>query len=181
MSESGPAGAAPRIRTGTRNDLASLVGLWESTTQPDGRFLLQRYFGDVANGVQQVLVATVDGKIAGQIWIRFRGSDPKFSDDRSQCYLHTLFVHPDCRRRGIGLGLVLGASQLAGQRGRRELVIAADQPNRYARDLYRKWGFAESAHLIDLRGDLILLKRAVFAPAEADPLIEESGLEFSIK
>ena len=121
------------IRTGRRADLPELAKLWELTTQPDGRFLLRRYFDDVAGGVQKVLVSEVDGQIRGQIWIRFRGSDPKFSDDRVQCYLHTLFVHPANRRRGMGLAMVLGASRLARAHGRCELVIAVDQPNRYAR------------------------------------------------
>ena len=168
------------IRAGRRVDLPELAKLWESTTQPDGRFLLRRYFDDGANSVQKVLVGEVGGRIWGQIWIRFRGSDPKFSDDRVQCYLHTLFVHPDRRRRGMGLALVLGASQLAREHGRCELVIAVDQPNRYARELYGKWGFTEFAHLVDLRGDLILLSRAVFGPEEARRLIGDTGIKFSI-
>ena len=173
--------AQAAIRTGSRSDLPELARLWEATTQPDGRFLLRRYFDDVASGVQQVLVAEVDGSIKGQVWVRFRGSDPKFSDDRVQCYLHTLFVHPDCRRRGMGFALVLGASRLARERGRCELVIAVDQPNHYARALYAKWGFAQFAHLVDLRGDLILMSRAIFGPEEADRLIDGTGLEFFIE
>ena len=166
------------IRTGSRTDLPELAKLWESTTQPDGQFLLRRYFDDVASGVQKMLVGEINGRIKGQIWIRFRGSDPKFSDDRVQCYLHTLFVHPDSRRRGMGLALVLGASQLASEHGRCELVIAVDQPNRYARTLYGKWGFAQFAHLVDLRGDLILMSRAVFGPDEAQSLIDDTRIKF---
>lgn len=169
------------IRSGSRADLPELAKLWESTTQPDGRFLLRRYFDDVASGVQKVLVGEVDGRIKGQIWIRFRGSDPKFSDDRVQCYLHTLFVHPDNRCHGIGLALVLGASRLAREHGRCELVIAVDQPNRYARALYGKWGFAQFAHLVDLRGDLILMSRTIFDTEEAHRLVDDTGLEFFIE
>ena len=174
-----PASSSPAIRTGSRADLANLVKLWKSTTQPDGGFLLRRYFDDVASGAQQMLVGSVDGRIVAQVWIRFRGSDPKFSDDRSQCYLHTLFVHPQNRRRGIGQGLLVGASELARERGRRELVIAVDQPNRYARDLYQKWGFERFAHLVDLRGDLILMRRPVFDPCEALRLFEDRDIKFS--
>ncbi len=176
-SESSPA----VIRVGRRTDLPELANLWESTTQPDGRFLLRRYFDDVASGVQKVLVGEVEGRIRGQIWIRFRGSDPKFSDDRVQCYLHTLFVHPDSRRRGMGLALILGASRLAREHGRCELVIAVDQPNRYARELYGKWGFTQFAHLVDLRGDLILMSRAIFGRDEAQRLVDRTGIEFFIQ
>ena len=168
------------VRAGSRADLPELAKLWESTTQPDGRFLLRRYFDDVASGVQKMLVGEVDGRIRGQIWIRFRGSDPKFSDDRVQCYLHTLYVHPDNRRRGMGLALVLGASRLAREHGRCELVIAVDQPNRYARALYGKWGFAQFAHLVDLRGDLILMSRAIFGPDEARRLVDDTRIEFFV-
>lgn len=178
MREADSEAAHAVIRAGSRADLPALAKLWESTTQPDGRFLLRRYFDDVDSGVQGVLVGEVGGRIQGQIWIRFRGSDPKFSDDRVQCYLHTLFVHPDDRRRGIGLALVLGASRLAREHGRRELVIAVDQPNSYARTLYGKWGFAQFAHLVDLRGDLILMSRAVFGPDEARRLIGDTHIEF---
>lgn len=178
MPEADSETACAVIRPGSRADLPELAKLWESTTQPDGQFLLRRYFDDVAGGVQKMLVGEVDGRIKGQIWIRFRGSDPKFSDDRIQCYLHTLFVHPDSRRRGMGLALVLGASRLAREQGRSELVIAVDQPNRYARTLYGKWGFAQFAHLVDLRGDLILMSRAVFGPEEARRLIDKTHIEF---
>jgi GNAT superfamily N-acetyltransferase len=180
MDDAETGSATGIVRAGRRTDLPELAKLWESTTQPDGRFLLRRYFDDVASGVQQVLVGEVEGRIKGQIWIRFRGSDPKFSDDRVQCYLHTLFVHPDSRRRGLGLALVQGASRLARDHGRRELVIAVDQPNRYARELYGKWGFAEFAHLVDLRGDLILMSRGMFGPDEAEHLIGDTGIEFFI-
>ncbi len=172
------AAALPEIRIGARGDMDDLVELWKSTTHPDGQFLLRRYFDDIDRDAQQVLVGSLDGRIVGQVWIRFRGSDPKFSDDRSQCYLHTLFVHPDCRRRGIGLGLVLGASQLACGRDRRELVIAVDKPNRYARDLYRKWGFDQFAQLMDLRGDLILMRRSTFGPDAALHLLEGTHIKF---
>ncbi len=172
--------ATALIRAGSRADLGDLARLWELTTQPDGRFLLRRYFDDVASGAQQLLVAEVGGRIRGQIWIRLRGSDPKFSDDRVQCYLHTLFVHPDRRRRGMGLALVLGASQVARERGRSELVIAVDQPNRYARELYDKWGFEQFAHLVDLRGDLILMSRAIFDPDDARRLMDDTAIEFFI-
>lgn len=178
MREAGSETARAVIRPGSRADLPELAKLWESTTQPDGRFLLRRYFDDVDGGVQKMLVGEVDRRIQGQIWIRFRGSDPKFSDDRLQCYLHTLFVHPDSRRQGMGLALVLGASRLAREQGRSELVIAVDQPNRYARTLYGKWGFAQFAHLVDLRGDLILMSRAVFGPDEARRLIDKTHIEF---
>ena len=180
MNEAEATLARPVVRTGGRSDLPGLARLWESTTQPDGRFLLRRYFDDVAAGVQQMLVGEVDGAVRGQIWIRFRGSDPKFSDDRRQCYLHTLFVHPECRRRGMGLALVVGASQLAREHGRSELVIAVDQPNRYARSLYGKWGFEQFAHLVDLRGDLILMSRAIFAPDDARRLVDDTRIKLSI-
>ena len=102
MRETDSTTAYAVIRAGSRADLPELARLWELTSQPDGRFLLRRYFDDVASGIQKMLVGEVGGKIMAQIWVRFRGSDPKFSDDRVQCYLHTLFVHPDCRRRGVG-------------------------------------------------------------------------------
>ena len=180
MRGADPDTATAVVRAGRRADLPELAKLWESATQPDGRFLLRRYFDDVAGGVQKVLVGEVDGRIRGQIWIRFRGSDPKFSDDRVQCYLHTLFVHPDNRRRGMGLAMVLGASRLARGHGRCELVIAVDQPNRYARELYGKWGFSEFAHLVDLRGDLILMSRSLFDPDDAQRLIGDTRIKLFI-
>ena len=147
----------------------------------DSRFLLQRYFGEVTLGTQAVAVACIGDRLVGQIWIRFRGSDPKISDDSRQAYVHTLFVHPANRRRGIGLALLKAASQLAVKRARCELVIAVDKPNRYAFELYRGWGFVVHREISDLRGELIFLRRAVFDKPEPQDGDAEGVIEFSIK
>lgn len=178
VSENGD--VALKVRRGSVADSDRLTDLWALTTQIDIDFLLKRYFSEIASGVQELAICTRHEQAVGQVWVRFRGCDPKISNDRTQCYLHTLFVAPAERRQGVGLALVVAASTLARGRGRDELIIAVDKPNRYALNLYRKWGFAASGQLSDLRGDLILLARPTHTGCEAEKLLDDSDIEFSV-
>ena len=50
-------------------------------------------------------------------------------------------VRPAHQRQGIGRALVEAAEEEAHARGYSVVTIGVDQPNRYARRLYERWGY----------------------------------------
>ena len=149
------------VRMGKVADAEELSAHWGTARRFTQLRLLRRYFEEVDKNIQVVHVAEYQGRLIGQFWTRYSGIDPDIADGGSECYLHTLFVKKQYRRRGVARALTDAASEEARDRDRKTLVIGVDRPNAYARTLYEKWGFAEFHESWDLRGDLVFLRRPV--------------------
>jgi len=151
------------IRTGVPSDASQLAEHWGSGLSANQTRVIHRYFGDMDHGDQYSIVAVIDSRIIGQIWVRLNQMDPNIADAETDCYLHTLFVLEEYRRQGVGKELVDMACEYGKLVGRTSAIIGVDRPNDYAKDLYEKWGFEQFSEICDLRGDLILLRRLVAA------------------
>ena len=147
------------IRHSTTDDLEPLSELWGSERRVTQRRVLRRYFDEQRHDIQTGLVATFNGVIVGQIWIRHRNLDRAITDGKRAAYLHSLVVTEQFRRLGIGEVLTRAASREAESRGAEILTIGVDAPNSYARRLYEKWGFHAYRATTDLRGELVFLRR----------------------
>ncbi len=149
------------VRGGRPGDAYELSFHWGEARAPSQMHVLDRYLGEVERGIQacQIAVWEENGDLVGQLWTRFRNIDPAIADGRTECYMHTLFVMDEYRRRGVARAMVESASASARRFGRSVLVIGVDRPNEYARELYEKWGFKAFYETNDLRGDLIFLRR----------------------
>jgi len=151
------------IRTGMPSDASQLAEHWGSGLIANQIEVICRYFGDVDSGDQYSIVAVIDTRVIGQIWVRLKQMDPNIADAETDCYLHTLFVLEEYRRQGVGKELVGMACEYGKLEGRTSAIIGVDRPNKYAKELYEKWGFEQFSEICDLRGDLIFLRRLVAA------------------
>jgi ribosomal protein S18 acetylase RimI-like enzyme len=147
------------IRHSTAADLEPLSGLWGIERRVSQRRVLRRYFDEQHQAIQAGLVATFNGAIVGQIWVRHRNLDRAIADGKRAAYLHSLVVIEQFRRLGIGEALTRAASQEAESHGAEVLTIGVDAPNSYARKLYEQWGFQAYRATTDLRGALVFLRR----------------------
>ena len=106
----------------------------------------KRTFFDERTQPKDVLVAEVDGEIAG--YVKLGPSSPLSSTD------HILMVNgfsvlPDLRRRGIGRELIAAAVEEARARGARRLRLRVLGHNDGARALYEQAGFVVEGVLRD--------------------------------
>lgn len=147
------------IRPAALDDLEPMSELWGPERRLTQRRVLRRYFDEQRQDVQSGLVATFNGTLVAQMWIRHRHLDRGIADGRRAAYLHTLIVSPSFRRLGIAEALTRAASREAEARGADVLTIGVDGPNAYARRLYEKWGFEAYHATTDLRGELVFLRR----------------------
>lgn len=106
------------------------------TTADARRFFEQKVAPSVAAGDSDLLLAMVDGRIAGTVQLAC--DTPPNQPHRAD--VRKLLVHPDFRRRGVAEGLMLELERLASARGRSLLTLdtrAGDAAER----LYLRLGY----------------------------------------
>lgn len=86
-----------------------------------------------------ILLAMVEGQPAGiavcfQVFSTFHA--------KPLINIHDLAVHPDYQRRGIGRRLLEEVERIARERGCCRVTLEVLATNAFARDLYRRFGFA---------------------------------------
>jgi ribosomal protein S18 acetylase RimI-like enzyme len=103
-------------------------------------------FFNERNPREGVLVAVVDGEIAGYVRVqratRFRSSDHVLT-------VNGVAVDPERQGRGIGRALMEAAIAEARRRGARRLTLRVFSPNERARRLYESVGFVVEGVLRD--------------------------------
>jgi ribosomal protein S18 acetylase RimI-like enzyme len=95
-------------------------------------------FFDEKTQPEDVLVATVDGEVAG--YIKLVRPHPLAASDHV-LLINGLTVDPSRRRSGIGRALIEAATAEARARGMRRLTLRVLGPNKPARRLYESAGF----------------------------------------
>lgn len=87
------------------------------------------------NRLARYLVAERDGRVVGYagLWLMV--------DDG---HITTFGVHPDHRRHGVGLRLLLAVAELAMEVGAARLTLEVRPSNAPARRLYERFGFVEA-------------------------------------
>ena len=112
------------------------------------RFVFRDTFEDAQQGRRIMLVAAVDAKMVGQVFVQLSSSDTRFADGATRGYLYALRVRPLWRGQGVGARLIAAAEAALRARGFTTAVIAAVKDNTGAARLYQRMGyriFAEDA------------------------------------
>lgn len=86
-------------------------------------------------GLPAILVASVDGRVAGTVALRARSVE---THEHLSPWVTGLWVAPDLRGRGLGRDLLLGITAEAAARGFREIHAVTNT----ARGLFEKLGWA---------------------------------------
>jgi ribosomal protein S18 acetylase RimI-like enzyme len=105
------------------------------------RKVFQQTYDDVVRGQRIMLVALIEAKIVGQVFIQLSSTERRYADGYSRGYLYSLRVRPEWQVRGIGTRLVKAAEASLRARGFTTAVIAAGKENPRARQLYERLGY----------------------------------------
>ena len=98
-------------------------------------------FRRVAEGKRLVLVAEYDDYAVGTVSLEWNSAHYRSVRGQRSAHISNLVVRPGYQRQGIGRALVEAAEEAAHLRGYSVVTIGVDQPNRYARRLYERWGY----------------------------------------
>ena len=112
---------------------------------PEGDAVVDRYVAyletQCATRDGRVLVADVDGTIAGFVCVVSATHGDSPDDPATYAWIHDIFVRPAHRRRGVATTLMAEAESFVRARGARELRLGVLDRNANARALYRGLGF----------------------------------------
>jgi ribosomal protein S18 acetylase RimI-like enzyme len=125
-------------RPSDEGELAALDAATWSTLSSPAPYDPERSFFNDRTAPEDVLVATVDGRIAGYIKL---GRVTELAASDHVRMVAGFAVAPDFRRRGIGRALLDAAAEEARARGARRLTLRVLGPNTTARRLYESAGF----------------------------------------
>ena len=143
--------AAPAFRLATRADLPGIVRLLaadplgagrESAGEPLAASYAEAFEAIERDGNNELLVAEVDGELAGVLQLTYLPSLTYRGSWRAQ--LEGVRVDEALRGRGIGRALVLEACERARLRGCRLVQLTTDQRRPDAIRFYEELGFRSS-------------------------------------
>jgi ribosomal protein S18 acetylase RimI-like enzyme len=126
------------IRTANSNDLPALE--WEGEFRRFRR-LYQRAMNEARRGRRILLVADLDGKLIGQIFVQLHTvpADPKRIPKTA--YLYSFRVRPEYRNLGIGSSLVINAEEELRKKAFQRALIGVAKDNPGAMRLYQRLGY----------------------------------------
>jgi ribosomal protein S18 acetylase RimI-like enzyme len=126
------------IRAATPEDLPALE--WEGEYRRF-RKLYQLAMEEAKQGRRTLLVAAIDGRIVGQIFIQFTPPEGGTSGVPTG-YIYSFRVRPEVRNQGIGTRLIEEAEAILRRQGCQRAMIAVAQQNHGARRLYERHGYS---------------------------------------
>jgi len=127
------------IRRGSQADLPALE--WEGE-YCHFRQVYRRAMEEAQRGLRAILVAEAEGRLIGQLFIQFRGTDISGGSRGRYGYLHAFRVRPAYRNRGIGTRLVTEAESILCERGCAKAILAVALENQAALALYQRLGYS---------------------------------------
>lgn len=119
------------IRPATEADVAALVAV-EARSNPSP-WTAAAFSEELARAVSRVLVAELDGRVAGFVVFWVVADEAEILD---------IATDPDMRRRGVGVALVEAAVQASRDAGAAAMHLDVRAGNEPALALYRRVGFA---------------------------------------
>ena len=124
------------------------------TRLPDRRHARRCFKRTLCNATQRTLVARAGDRLVGMIGIDLHRLSYRHYVVRRYAYVHSLFVEPALRGRGVARRLVRHALACARRRGAQQVRLEMAHANRAARGLYESFGFAprEVMFTLDLGG-----------------------------
>ncbi len=109
-----------------------------------GRKQMAEYYGSQTNTNEAaVLVAELDGKIAGFAYIQFEARNYAALLE-SAVWLHDIYVDEAARGHNIGEKLIEASAKAAKELGADKLMLLAATENWFAQELFRQSGFHET-------------------------------------
>jgi ribosomal protein S18 acetylase RimI-like enzyme len=153
------------VREARESDLQALE--WEGRYQHFRR-LYRRAMSEAKRGRRILLVAEMDQRVVGQIFIQLASGRAELADGEQSGYLYAFRVRPTYRGHGIGTQLLEAAEQALRDRGFRRAVIAVAQDNPAALRLYENHRYIRFAEdpgewsYIDHRGRLQRVSEPAF-------------------
>jgi ribosomal protein S18 acetylase RimI-like enzyme len=129
-------GLLHRIRHVTEADLAALE--WDGEYRRFRR-LYRTAFEEARLGERALLIAEVDGRVVGQIFVQLQGT--LLGQPETTGYLYAFRVRPPFRNQGIGTSLVAEAEAVLRRHGLTRAVIAVAKENEPALRLYERLGY----------------------------------------
>ena len=119
---------------------------------PEGKAIVDDYVAyldhEVAARGGAVLMAEVDGRVAGFICVVSATRNDSPDDPAVFAWVHDVFVRPEYRRRGVATALMTAAESFVRARGARELRLSVIDRNEGARALYRGLGFRDYVRVL---------------------------------
>ncbi len=122
-------------------DHARLIALWQAAglhIRPKGRDTLEAFRTQQANGQQSVIgIETMEGQLVGAVIT---------THDGRKGWINRLAVHPDYRRRGLGLALVTAAETRLKAQGMTVIAAQVEPENPLEQGvlrLFARAGFVE--------------------------------------
>lgn len=112
------------------------------TRQPDRRHARRCFKRTLYKATQRTIVARAGDRLVGMIGVDLHQLHYRHYVVRRYAYVHSLFVDPLLRGRGIARRLVARGLAWAGRRGAQQVRLEMAQANRAARGLYESFGFA---------------------------------------
>lgn len=109
-----------------------------------GREQMAEYYGSQTDAEgATVLVAELDGKIAGFAYLQY---EPRNYAGllESAAWLHDIYVDEAARGHNVGKKLIEASAQAAKELGADKLMLLAAADNRFAQELFRQSGFRET-------------------------------------
>ena len=147
------------------------LATWTSAVSPSRTTDPSAPFFGAGTSVHDVLVAEVDGDVAGYVRLHQSGPLPSHAHVLT---VNGLAVAPELQGAGVGRALLRAALEEAGARGARKVSLRVLAPNVRARRLYAACGFVEEGvlreeFLLDGRlvDDVLLARRVDGGPAAA--------------
>lgn len=126
------------IREGVEGDLPALE--WEGAYSRY-REIYKRAMQDARRGRRMLLVAEVEDRVVGQIFLQFNYIRADLDDGVRSGYFHAFRVRPEFRNQGIGTALLRRAEQVLRDRRLERAVVAVNKENKGALRLYERLGY----------------------------------------
>ena len=98
------------------------------------------YGGRVNAGDAALLVADMDGRLAGFAYVQFDERNYAALLEKA-AWLHDLYVAEYARKSGAGKGLIREAATAAKQLGAEKLMLSVAAENTFAKDIFERNGF----------------------------------------
>ena len=114
-----------------------VLALWVDaglSIRPRGRDSRESFAAQIASGIQTVLGVRDEGHLVGVIVT---------THDTRKGWMNRLAVHPDFRRKGIGLGLVRAGERVLRQQGMRIIAALVEEWNEASLALMVRAGFSD--------------------------------------
>lgn len=132
----------PRVAQIYRHHVAH--GLASFETEPPSDEEMTRRYRALIERRYPYLVAEIDGKVVGYAYAGPYRTRPAYGNSVE----NSVYVDPDCAKRGVGRALLESLIQAATERGYRQMIaVIGDSGNAASIELHRRCGFSDAGVL----------------------------------